>query len=113
MAGITKIVTPLAILAFGIAQPALAQTPASSLAATAPRAAAVTRDSAADPMARWLCAGGLEMEVRPLSYDGAVASREWVVVYKRDGAAYSAERIDAKAAQAFEAASCRKSKLVG
>jgi hypothetical protein len=92
---------------------AFAQTPASSLAASAPRPAAHAREVAIGTMARWLCAGGLEMEVRPLSYDGAVVSAEWVVVYKRGGVAYSAERIDKKTAQGFQADDCRKAKLVG
>jgi len=113
MAGYKEICVQLAMLCLASASPALAQTSASSLSASAPRPAALAREIALGSMSRWLCAGGLEMEVHPLSYDGAVVSAEWVVVYKRDGVAYSAERIDKKTAQGFQADACRKTKLVG
>lgn len=114
MAGFPKFAGLLAVALFAWATPSSAQVAggATSLAATAPRPARqAARD--ANPLARWLCAGGIEMEIRPVSYDGPTKSDEWVVIYRRNGVAYSAERMNRKAAEAVPVDSCHASGRVG
>lgn len=96
-------------------QAAQAQTPKQSaaVAISAPRTAASADVGGGSPAARWLCAGGLEMDIRPVSYDGAASGGEWVVVYKRDGVAFSAERMDRQAAAAVPTVECRRGPRVG
>lgn len=125
MAGFIKIAIPgafLAIAAAGaFAGAAEAQTSpaASSLTASAPRpatraaVATASTSTARTSLGRWLCAGGMEMDIRPVSYDDSTSSNEWVVIYKRDGVAYSAERMDRRSAEAVPVESCHRGPAVG
>lgn len=102
-------------IALALALPAAAQTPASAvnLAAGASKPSTAQNRSPALEMARWLCAGGLELDVRPLSYDAQAPAQEWVVVYRRNGVAYSAERVDRKTAEALPVARCTRASAIG
>ncbi len=116
MIGLRNSVIAIGLLAISAPAGAQVTSPPStaSLVASSALKSPMKEARNANPAARWMCAGGVEMEVRPVSYDVATAkSDDWVVVYKRDGKAYSAERVGRAEAASIPVNDCQRDGRVG
>lgn len=109
----------IAGVSFASAPDASAQAVGSKAATSMLPILAGTPTETRDPQAkvqRWACADGLEIDVKPVSYDGgkpakasAKTPEEWVIIYRENGKAVSSERVSREQAMRTPTWSCRPS----